>query len=144
MRSTLDQVCGWALLCLVFRPVAYGIFVASASPYVSLHPSHGHTSVRFAACEAPQDCQHTVIRRLSQSHVSTSTVNVKCLVNALQDDSVRIMPKAWLPIPLQRALGFVIACAVTSAIIRTFPIFPAERMPERLSAFVWSTVTRLL
>jgi hypothetical protein len=71
-------------------------------------------------------------------------IHTKRLVAALQDDSVRIMPKAWLPILLQRALGFAIACAVSNAVIHAFPMFPAVTMPERAMAFVRATAAGLL
>ena len=142
MRSTLDRVCGWALLTLIFRPVAYGIFVASARHYVSLRPFRCFTSARFvAAGDAPKNSQRTAAP--TGIHIRV-IFHKKRLVAALQDDSVRIMPKAWLPIPLQRALGFAIACAVSNAVIHAFPIFPAVTMPERATAFLRATAARLI
>ena len=61
----------------------------------------------------------------------------------VQDNSVRNMPKAWLPIPLQRALAFAIACAVCNAILHAFSLLPAAALPGRAIAFVQHTMAGL-
>lgn len=43
----------------------------------------------------------------------------------MQDGNARVRPDAWLPIPLQRALAFIIACAMCNAVVHTFDWTPA-------------------
>ena len=90
MRSTLDRVCGWALLTLIFRPVAYGIFVASARHYVShpidVQPSHRFTNANFVdAGDAPKNSQRTASPTIYSIMISHETSG-GCLAGRQRQD----------------------------------------------------------
>ena len=63
---------------------------------------------------------------------------------ALQDDSVRIMPNAWLPIPLQRVLAFAIACAMCNSVTHAFSLVPAGTLPGHAVSCAKAAIAGLL